>query len=92
MKRFLKLHKYRNFGMDREDVLVLNRDLSKDRIGDLVILIGPNNSGKSNVLDALDLKKEKLSERDKTTLSFDSDDLCPKVTFGLSDGTAHLSY
>lgn len=92
MKRFLKLHKYRNFGMDKEDVLVLNRDLSKDRIGDLVILIGPNNSGKSNVLDALDLKKEKLSERDKTTLSFDSDDLCPKVTFGVSDGAAHLSY
>ena len=92
MKRFLKLHKYRNFGMDKEDVLVLNRDLSKDRIGDLVILIGPNNSGKSNVLDALDLKKEKLSGRDKTTLSFDSDDLCPKVTFGVSDGAARLSY
>lgn len=92
MKRFLKLSKYRNFGMEKDDVLCLNQDLSKDKIGDLVILIGPNNSGKSNVLDALNSLGGKLSDRDKTTLSFETADLSPKVTFGVSDGSAHLNY
>ncbi len=92
MKRFLKLSKYRNFGMDKDDVLCLNQDLSKDKIGDLVILIGPNNSGKSNVLDALNSMGKKLTDRDKTTLSFETSDLSPKVTFGVSDGSVHLNY
>lgn len=36
------------------ETLLLNRDLSRDRIGGIVLLIGSNNSGKSNVLDAID--------------------------------------
>ncbi len=34
--------------------LLINRDLSRDRLGGIVLLIGSNNSGKTNVLDAID--------------------------------------
>lgn len=92
MKRFLKLSKYRNFGMDKDDMLYLNQELSKEKIGDLVILIGPNNSGKSNVLDALNFSNGKLTDRDKTTLSFETADLSPKVVFGVADGATNIHY
>lgn len=46
---------------------VLNYSLNKDFMGDLVILIGPNNSGKSNILDALEcFAKENINNRDKS--------------------------
>ena len=48
---------FRNIGFTNEDLkeehLTLNYSLNPSYIGDLVILIGPNNAGKSNVLDAL---------------------------------------
>lgn len=50
MERIIKLSKFRNIGLKEEERFVLNTSLEKNKIGDLVILIGPNNSGKSNVL------------------------------------------
>lgn len=89
MKRYVKLSKYRNFGLDKEQTIILNQSLKKEEIGDVVILIGPNNSGKSNVLDAIKETKDgadsRLIEKDKTILSFDSEDLKPLVTFGVKD-------
>lgn len=55
--RNLGIKGFRNIGFDneteKEERLILNYSLNKDLIGDLVILIGPNNAGKSNVLDAI---------------------------------------
>ena len=55
--RNLGIKGFRNIGFDneteKEERLILNYSLDKDLIGDLVILIGPNNAGKSNVLDAI---------------------------------------
>ena len=46
---------------------ILNYSLNKELMGDLVILIGPNNSGKSNVLDALEcFATEEINNRDKS--------------------------
>ena len=62
---------FRNIGYldekPHQENLTLNYSLDKNYIGDLVILIGPNNAGKSNVLDALEcFIKNKISKRDKS--------------------------
>ncbi|GAA5414507.1 AAA family ATPase [Ureaplasma ceti] len=52
----LELQNYRNIsvGTKKSANLILDRSLDSERkMGDLVILIGSNNSGKSNILDAL---------------------------------------
>lgn len=53
MERVLEIEKFRNLGLDKKEKLIINKSLEKGKMGDLVILIGANNSGKSNVLDAL---------------------------------------
>lgn len=56
-QRFLKIKNFRNIGItkgeDEYQTLYLNNSLNKDKIGELIILIGENNVGKSNVLDAI---------------------------------------
>lgn len=60
--RYFNISNFRNLGVyantdkDSEDrtFLKLNRGLSRDEIGGLVLLLGLNNSGKSNVLAALE--------------------------------------
>nr|WRE07825.1 AAA family ATPase [Helicobacter pylori] len=50
-KRVLKLHQFRNLGRKSPTKLLLNSSFEKH--GGLVILVGENNVGKSNVLEAL---------------------------------------
>ncbi|MFP6190787.1 ATP-binding protein [Helicobacter pylori] len=50
-KRVLKLHHFRNLGRKSPTKLLLNSSFEKH--GGLVILVGENNVGKSNVLEAL---------------------------------------
>ncbi|KNE11169.1 AAA family ATPase [Helicobacter pylori] len=50
-KRVLKLHQFRNLGRNLPAELLLNSNFEKH--GGLVILVGENNVGKSNVLEAL---------------------------------------
>ncbi|WRF53910.1 ATP-binding protein [Helicobacter pylori] len=50
-KRVLKLHQFRNLGKNLPAELLLNSNFEKH--GELVILVGENNVGKSNVLEAL---------------------------------------
>ncbi|PDW48833.1 hypothetical protein BB434_05725 [Helicobacter pylori] len=50
-KRVLKLHPFRNLGRKSPAELLLNSSFEKH--GELVILVGENNVGKSNVLEAL---------------------------------------
>ncbi|WQY11256.1 ATP-binding protein [Helicobacter pylori] len=50
-KRVLKLHPFRNLGRKSPAKLLLNSSFEKH--GELVILVGENNVGKSNVLEAL---------------------------------------
>lgn len=84
MQRIIKLTKYRNLGLEEPATLILNHSIKRDEIGDLVILIGPNNSGKSNVLDALtSIANGQLSNRDVTTLSFENADRIPEISFGI---------
>ncbi len=50
-KRVLKLHHFRNLGKNLPAELLLNSSFEKH--GGLVVLVGENNVGKSNVLEAL---------------------------------------
>ncbi len=50
-KRVLKLHHFRNLGKNSPTELLLNSSFEKH--GELVVLVGENNVGKSNVLEAL---------------------------------------
>ncbi len=50
-KRVLKLHQFRNLGKNLPTELLLNSGFEKH--GGLVVLVGENNVGKSNVLEAL---------------------------------------
>ncbi len=51
-KRVLKLHQFRNLGRKSPAKLLLNSSFDKKH-GGLVVLVGENNVGKSNVLEAL---------------------------------------
>ncbi len=50
-KRVLKLHHFRNLGRNLPAELLLNSSFEKH--GELVVLVGENNVGKSNILEAL---------------------------------------
>ena len=60
--RYFNISNFRNIGVyagtekgsEDRSFLKLNRGLSRDEIGGLVLLLGLNNSGKSNVLAALE--------------------------------------
>ncbi|MGL2489878.1 AAA family ATPase [Helicobacter pylori] len=53
-KRVLKLHHFRNLGKNLPTELLLNSSFeSFEKHGGLVVLVGENNVGKSNVLEAL---------------------------------------
>lgn len=69
MERALYINNFRNIGCSEETRIVLNNSLKKGEMGNLVILIGANNSGKSNVLDAISaFGKKSISKNDVTDL------------------------
>jgi len=93
MERAFYINKFRNIGLDKSERLVLNHSLEKGKIGDLVILVGPNNSGKSNVLDALYIFGQKnISQRDKTDLALEPEMQKPSLSLVCKDGKDEYSY
>lgn len=54
MERSLLIRAYRNIGIKKgaphEIKFLLNRSTDLENLGDLIILLGPNNSGKTNFL------------------------------------------
>ena len=62
MEKALRIEAFRNIDFKNKkpntERLVLSHSLKKNEIGDLIILIGANNSGKTNVLEALELAQE----------------------------------
>lgn len=87
MERRLEISAFRNIGFKdgkpKKEGIILNHTLEKGNLGDLVILVGANNSGKSNVLDAIiAYKKKKIEKRDFT--DFLMNDECRNPSIGLS--------
>ena len=85
MERALRIEGYRNIGFKDEkphrERLVINNSLKKGELGDLIILIGANNAGKSNVLDALEtFGNKQIQERDVTDLYMEEEYRKPALT------------
>ncbi len=86
MERALYINKYRNIGITDTQRFVLNNYDSKETIGNLVIVVGPNNSGKSNVLDALEsFGKKSINKRDVTSLSYEKENAVPQLSLSCKD-------
>lgn len=93
MERAIYFTKFRNLGFNQSERLVLNHSLEKGKIGNLVIIVGANNSGKSNILDGLTaLSNKSLSERDITTLSYKEDDRKPQLSLVVKDEKKEYTY
>ena len=72
--RSLVISDFRNLGIsalrkskDERTVLKINRSLKKDELGGLVIILGGNNCGKSNVLDAVAKYPKQIFDDDDQT-------------------------
>ena len=82
--RAFELKQFRNIGYgdnsEENSTLILNYSLNPEYMGDLVILIGPNNSGKSNVLDALIcFAKQSISKRDFSDTKLEGNEQNPSL-------------
>ncbi len=93
-KRVLKLHQFRNLGRKSPTELLLNSSF-ENKHGGLVVLVGENNVGKSNVLEALtifnDVDVKLCSEEDyfkthekDTLLSLEEETIFNHKTTGFS--------
>lgn len=93
MERVLEFEKYRNLGLKNKERLVLNKSLEKGKMGNLVIVVGANNSGKSNVLDGLlSFGEKRFNQKDITTLSYNPEDRTPALALTTKDGDDIYSY
>jgi len=80
VERYFEIKNFRNIGLSKPQCLVLNSSLNKNHLGNVVYLVGPNNSGKSNVLDALELfSMNQISRKDIP--DFDEKDPTPELSF-----------
>ena len=53
-RRFLKIKNFKNIGIDKYQYLDLNNTLDPYKMGELIIVVGENNVGKSNILEAIE--------------------------------------
>ncbi|WP_233707336.1 AAA family ATPase [Helicobacter cetorum] len=83
--RFLEIKNFRNIGVKDEqekcERLYLNNSFSNDKLGGLVLIIGENNTGKSNLLKALGCFGEHLDEFKEN---------CTPNYLGFEDTITHL--
>ncbi|KNE22794.1 ABC transporter ATPase [Helicobacter pylori] len=93
-KRVLKLHHFRNLGRNSATELLLNSSFENQ--GGLVILVGENNVGKSNILEALKIFNDadvklcseedyfKAHESEGAILSLEEETILDHKTIGFS--------
>ncbi|AVV97649.1 hypothetical protein CEP77_06360 [Helicobacter pylori] len=93
-KRVLKLHHFRNLGRNSPMELLLNSSFEKH--GGLVVLVGENNVGKSNVLEALKIFNDadvklcsekdyfKAHESEDAVLNLEEETILDHKTIGFS--------
>ena len=93
ISRSVSIRNFRNIGNEDFEVVELNSVIGKDdKFGGLVTLIGMNNSGKSNYLDALMyLKEKRIKETDKPLFNY-SENINPVVSLWINDRKQNIKY
>lgn len=93
IERIVKIKNFRNIGNGEYCKLELNAINTKEqKMGGLVTLIGANNSGKSNILDALlFLSNKKLLETDYPAYDFSGEDNTV-VSLWIKEGVNEYNY
>lgn len=86
MERSITFENYRNMGVKNSEKIVLNYSFEKGKLGNLVVIVGENNLGKTNILDGISaINSKKLSENDVTNLNSDSKIIPPYITLKCED-------
>lgn len=84
--RKIRIRNFRNFGREGVD-MTLNRSIDCDRLGGVVFVVGPNNCGKTNVLDAIcKLPDPTFGPDDIPDYPLDGDPGEPEVRLIVMDG------
>ena len=88
--RYVRFENFRNIGLEEPQEILLNARYEKGRAGDLIVLIGANNSGKSNVLDGICGIRKGFSTNDETSLVnyIGNNPLVPKLSLVYKDKLA----
>ena len=97
MEKALRIEAFRNIGFKNKkphtERLILSHSLKKNEIGDLIILIGANNSGKTNVLEALDIYgNSEISTRDISDLFMEEECREPSLTLSYKNDKGDKEY
>ena len=80
-RRYITIKNFKNIGItnnNETEYLNLNNTLDKYKMGELIIIIGENNSGKSNVLEAIERISSKNLSKDINTFS-EYDEYLPEI-------------
>lgn len=98
MKRSLHIKSFKNIGFKSDgtptyEKIVLNHSLELNDLGDLVILLGLNNSGKSNVLTALErFQSKEFKDNDFTNLFMNEENQQPVLSLQSLNGNERFAY
>jgi energy-coupling factor transporter ATP-binding protein EcfA2 len=93
INRTIRIKNFRNIGTDDFQEICLNSVIDKeDKIGGLITLIGMNNSGKSNYLDAMMyLKTKKINNNDIPIFNYGENN-SPIVSLWISEPEKNVKY
>jgi len=93
IRRYFRVKNFRNVGVEDFSKIQLNHILNSDsKMGDLVTLIGMNNTGKSNFLDAMIyMNTKKLKDNDIPIFNYEEDN-SPIVSMWLFDDQEQVRY
>lgn len=86
IERYFLIEDFRSIGLDGNASLSLNFSLSKEiKFGGIVTLIGENNVGKSNVLDAIKAYSKREFEKDDLPYNKFDSSISPKLSLYVED-------
>ncbi|MDY0277176.1 MAG: AAA family ATPase [Acholeplasma sp.] len=93
IERFIDITNFRSIGINGTSTLELNYvKSSSEKMGGLITLIGENNSGKSNYLDAIKSFGEKKFNQNDTPFHVFDANRTPSISLILKDTDKNLDY
>lgn len=91
-ERVIKIKNYRNVGVENKEELLLNTSIEKGELGSLVVVVGPNNSGKTNCLQALLALGKKNGLLQSDIPDFINDNPSPEISIVISNNDVTLGF